>query len=75
MEICKILVRRAVISHRLTLEFIFTCQNANVNVQKEPLSIGVKEAKPLVCVCFVCFFVFVFFCPILLVFYFLLGDA
>lgn len=56
MKMSKILVRRAVISHRLTLEFIFTCQNANVNVQNEPLSIEVKEANPLMCVfCFVLF--------------------
>lgn len=60
MEMCKILVRRAVISHRLALEFIFIRQNANVNVQKEPLSLGAKEADPLM-----------FFFPALFSFYFL----
>lgn len=62
----KILVWRAVIYYRLALEFIFICQNANVNVQKEPLSPGVKEAvDPLM---------FFLFCPTSLSFTFLLGG-
>lgn len=73
MEMSKILVRRAVTTHRLTLEFIFTCQNANVNVQNEPLSIGVKEANPFMCVFL--FGLVLLVCPNFLFFYFLLGGA
>lgn len=52
IQMSKILVKGVVISHRLTLEFIFTCQNANENVQNEPLSRGIKEANPLMYVFF-----------------------
>lgn len=65
MRLSKILVRRAVICYRPALEFIFICQNANVNVQKEPLSLGAKEADPLM---------FFLFCPTSLLFSFLLGG-
>lgn len=66
MRLSKTLVRRAIIYYRLTLEFIFICQNANENVQKEPLSLWAKEAAdPLM---------FFLFCPISPSFSFLLGG-
>lgn len=68
MKTLAVSVKRAVISHRVTLEFIFICQNANVNVQKEALSLGAKEADPIM------FFFFFFSCPISLLFPFLLGG-
>lgn len=48
MKMSKISLWKAVISLRLTLEFIFICQNANVIVQKEPLSLAAKETDPLI---------------------------
>ena len=54
----KILFWKAVVSLRLTLEFIFICQNASVNVQKEPLSLGAKEANPLMFFFFLPYFFF-----------------
>ena len=65
VRLSKISASRAVICYRPALEFIFICQNANVNVQKEPLSLGAKEADPLV---------FFLFCPTSLLFSFLLGG-
>lgn len=66
MRLSKTLVRRAIICYRPALEFIFICQNADVNVQRGPLSLGAKEADPLV---------FSLLCPTSLLFSFLLGVS
>lgn len=68
MKLSKILVRRAVICCRLASEFIFICQNANVNGAERTFVSGGKGGRSIN--------VFGFFppCPTSLLFYSLLGG-
>lgn len=65
MKMSKILVRRAVICYRLASEFIFICQNANVNGAERTFVSGGKGGGSVNVL---------FFCPTSLLFYSLLGG-
>lgn len=61
MRLSKISARRAVICYRPALEFIFICQNANVNVQKEPFVSGGKGGGSISVLSFLPYFPLIFF--------------